>query len=63
MTAITEKALDTSMQYDTETAWKLFGKVLKKLAADLKGPWKCPNILGGVSIFQFSPILLNANLI
>ena len=53
MTAITEKALDTSMQYDTETAWKLFGKVLKKLAADLKGPWGCVKMPGGVSIFQF----------
>ena len=63
MTAITEKALDTSMQYDTETAWKLFGKVLKKLAADLKGPWGCVKMPGGVSIFQFSPIFLNSNLI
>ena len=63
MTAITEKALDTSMQYDTETAWKNFGRVLKKVAADLKGPWDCAKELGGVSIFQFSPILLNANLI
>ena len=63
MTAITEKALDTSMQYDTETAWKSFGRVLKKVAADLKGPWGCAKELGGVSIFHFSPILLNANLI
>ena len=63
MTAITEKALDTSMQYDTETAWKLFGKVLKKLAADLKGPWGCVKMPGGVSIFQFSRIFLNSNLI
>ena len=53
MTAITEKALDTSMQYDTETAWKSFGRVLKKVAADLKGSWLCANILGGVSIFEF----------
>ena len=52
MTAITEKALDTSMQYDTESAWKLFGKVLKKLAADLKGPWGCVKMPGGVSIFH-----------
>ena len=51
------------MQYDTETAWKLFGKVLKKLAADLKGPWGCVKMPGGVSIFQFSPIFLNSNLI
>ena len=51
MTAITEKALDTSMQYDTETAWQSFGRVLKKVAADLKGPWGCAKELGGVSIF------------
>ena len=51
VTAITAKALDTSMQYDTEAAWKLFGKMLKKLAADLKGPWGCAKELGGVSIF------------
>ena len=63
MTAITEKALDTSMQYDTETAWKSFGRVLKKVAADLKRPWLCAQILGGVSIFEFSPIFLNSNLI
>ena len=50
------------MQYDTETAWKLFGKVLKKLAADLKGPWACVKMLGGVSIFLFLPIFLNSNL-
>ena len=41
MTAITAKALDTRMQYDTEAAWKSFGRVLKKVAADLKGPWGC----------------------
>ena len=63
MTAITEKALDTSMQYDTETAWNSFGRVLKKVAADLKGPWGCAKELGGVSIFQFSPTFLNSNLI
>ena len=63
MTAITEKALDTSMQYDTETAWNSFGRVLKKVAADLKRPWLCAMILGGVSIFEFSPIFLNSNLI
>ena len=51
MTAITAKELDTRMQYDTEAAWKSFGRVLKKVAADLKGPWLCAQILGGVSIF------------
>ena len=51
------------MQYDTEAAWKSFGRVLKKVAADLKRPWLCAQILGGVSIFEFSPIFLNSNLI
>ena len=59
--AITEKAMDTSMQYDTEAAWKSVGEVLKNFAANMR--WACVRMVGGVSIFQFSPISLNSNLI
>ena len=61
MKAITEKAMDTSMQYDTEAAWKSVGKVLKKFVADMR--WFCQMMPGGVSIFQFSSIFFNSNLI
>ena len=56
MRAITEKAMDTSMQYDTEAAWKSVGEVLKNFAANMR--WACVRMVGGVSIFQFSPIFL-----
>ena len=61
MRAITEKAMDTSMQYDTEAAWKSVGEVLKNFAANMR--WACVRMPGGVSIFQFSLIFLNSNLI
>ena len=49
------------MQYDTEAAWKSVGEVLKNFAANMR--WACVRMPGGVSIFQFSQIFLNSNLI
>ena len=47
--AITEKAMDTSMRYDTQSAWKLFSKEVKKFTQNLG--WRCTKMKGGVSIF------------